>query len=109
MISLLLQIPTEPATASTAVDFTWLFVKMLGALGVVSVLAILTLKYLVPKLGFARRFQEGKFFQVLQRHTLEPKKHLYLMKLGQRYCVLGASDSGIQFITDIPKDDIPSS
>lgn len=95
----------EPVTTGSAVDFTWLFLKMIGALGVVSVLAIVILKYVVPRLGFTKRFHQGKVFRVLNRFQLEPRKTLYLVNIGKRYLVLGVADSGIQVVTEVTKEE----
>jgi len=106
IILILLQVPTAPATGESAIDFTWLFVKMLLVLGIVSVAAILVLKYAVPHIGVMKRFQSGKHFEVLGRHTLEPKKTLYLIRSGKRYLVIGSSDHGINLITEVSENDI---
>lgn len=105
VISILAQIPTEPATASSAVDFTWLFIKMLLVLVIVSIVAILILKYAVPHFGFLKPFQKGQYFTVLGRYTLEPKRSLYLVNIGKRYLVIGVADSGINLITEITKEE----
>lgn len=95
------QLQTMPATQATAVDFTWLFIKMLLALGIVSVAAVLILKYAAPRMGLMKRFQQGGHFEMLGRYVLEPRKALYLVKVGKRYLVIGASDHAINLITEI--------
>ena len=105
MLAILLDIATAPATPDTAVDFTWLFFKMLMALGAVSIFAVLVLKYAAPHLSFTRRYQQGKVFDVLARFSLEPKRHLYLTKIAERYFVLGTSESGINVITELSKEE----
>jgi len=106
MIALMGAIPTEPATAASAVDFTWLFVKMLFVLAIVSILALLILKYAVPRFGFLKPFhQRGRYFTVLGRYSLEPKKSLYLVNIGKRYLVIGTADHGISLITEITKEE----
>ena len=104
-LAILLAVPTEPATPSTAVDFTWLFIKMLLVLVIVSVAAILLLKYAVPRFGFFKPFQKGSYFTVLGRYVLEPKKSLYLVNIGKRYLVIGTADHGINLITEISKEE----
>lgn len=95
-------VPTVPATPGTAVDFTWLFLKMLLILGIVCILAILILRYAVPQVGFLRRLNQGRFFTVRARQGLEPRKALYLVEIGKRYLVIGAADHGISLITELP-------
>jgi flagellar protein FliO/FliZ len=104
LLLLLQQIPTEPATGEAAVDFTWLFIKMLLILGIVTVLAILVLKYAVPHIGMVKRFQRGKYFRVLGRYVLEPRRSLYLIEVSGRYLVIGVADHGINLITEVSEE-----
>lgn len=101
----LLEIPTVAATPESTMDFTWLFIKMLLVLGIVTVAAILILKYAVPRIGIMKRFQRGRHFDVLGRHVLEPGKSLYLVKTGGRYLVIGAAESGINLLTELEEHD----
>lgn len=106
MLLILSQIATAPATGGNAVDFTWLFIKMLLVLGIVTVGAVLILKYAAPKIGFMRRFQHGKHFRVLGRHALEPGKSLYLVHTAGRYLVLGVAENAISLITELAEKDV---
>ena len=101
MLSMLLQVQSAAATPAGVGDFSWLFLKMLIALGIVSVLAVLILKYAVPHIGVMKRFQRGKYFKVLGRFALEPKRSLYLVHVGEKYLVLGVADSAINLITEL--------
>jgi len=105
LLLLLLQIESVPVTGDSAVDFTWLFVKMLMLLGIVSIIAILVLKFAVPHLGVMKRFQKGKYFQIMGRHVLEPRKSLYLVKMAKRYMVIGVADHGINLITELTEEE----
>jgi flagellar protein FliO/FliZ len=105
MLSLLLQIPTVEPTGANAIDFTWLFIKMLLVLGIVSVSAILILKYAAPRIGAMKRFQQGRYFNVLGRHMLEPRKSLYLVQVGGRYLVIGVADHGINLLAEISESE----
>lgn len=106
MLATLSQVSTAPPTGESAVDFTWLFIRMLIVLGIVTVAAILILKYAVPRIGIIKRFQRGRHFEVLGRHVLEPGKSLYLVKTGTRYLVIGAAESGISLITELKEEDV---
>lgn len=101
LIAIMSQIPTVPPTGASAVDFTWIFIKMLLVLGIVSVLAILVLKYAVPRMGVMKRFQQGRYFNILGRYVLEHGKSLYLVNIGKRYLVIGVADHGINLVTEI--------
>lgn len=106
MLGMLLQITTAPATESTAVDFTMLFIKMMGALAIVCILAVVILKYAIPKIGVFKRFAGGKYIEVKARHSLDPKKQLYLVKVGPRYALLGASEHGVHLVMELKKEDV---
>jgi flagellar biosynthetic protein FliO len=105
ILTLLAAIPTETVSPATAVDFSWLFIKMLLVLAIVSIVAILILKYAVPHFGLLKPFQKGRYFTVLGRFVLEPKKSLYVVNIGKRYLVIGVADSGINLVTEISKED----
>lgn len=106
MFAVLAQIETVPATGENAVDFTWLFIKMFLILGIVTVSAILVLKYAVPRIGVMKRFQQDRYFRVLGRYALEPRKALYLVTVGGRYFVLGAADHGISVISELSEQEV---
>lgn len=87
-------------------DFTWLFIKMILLLGVVSVLAVLVLKYAVPRMTFVKRLAGNSFFKILGRQTLEPGKSLYVVQTNKRYLMIGVADHAINLITELSKDEI---
>jgi flagellar protein FliO/FliZ len=101
-------IPTEAATPGAAVDFTWLFVKMLLVLCIVCILAILFLKYVMPRTGLVRNMQKGRYFTVLGRYQLEPRKALYMVEVGGRYLVIGCADHGINLVTELSEEQASS-
>jgi flagellar biosynthetic protein FliO len=107
MIAILLTsaIAIEEATPEGAVDFTWLFIKMLLVLVIVCVSAIIFLKYVLPQLGIARGGHKGRFFKVHGRYQLEPRKSLYVVEVGGRYLVIGCADHGIKLITELSPEE----
>jgi flagellar biogenesis protein FliO len=101
LLAVLAQIPTVPATQGTAMDFTWLFIKMLLILGIVCVAAVLVLKYVVPQIGFVGRLRPKGFFTIHARQLIEPRKSLYLVGIGKRYLVIGTADHGISALAEL--------
>ncbi len=99
------KVPTIPATPESAVDFTWLFIKMLFILGLVSVLAMLILKYGLPRTAFYKRLQQGSICVVKARQAIAPRKTLYLIELGKRYIVLGVTDHAINPIAQLSEEE----
>ena len=63
------------------------------ALALVSGVAVLALRFLSRRAWFSAPVVEaGPTLRVLRRVTLEPRKHLYLVEVGQRVLLLGAGD-----------------
>jgi flagellar biosynthetic protein FliO len=94
-------IATEPVTRSSAVDFSFLFLKMIAALVVAVTLAILVLKYAVPRLSFARKLSDDQRIKILSRVSLGAKQHLYLVKAAEKCILLGVTDHTVTKITDV--------
>ncbi len=94
-------IPTIPATPEGAVDFTWLFIKMILALVIIITLAMLGLKYGLPRLGVLRGLPQGRLFTILGRQGIEPRKSLALAKIASRYFVIGIADHAITPIAEL--------
>ncbi len=104
MLLMLMEIATEPATHSGAVDFSLLFIKMIAALIVACVAAVLVLKYAVPKLSFTKRLMAGKGIKILSRMSIGNKQYLYLVKVAGKCILIGATDGGINKIDDIDEN-----
>lgn len=101
MLSLLLEIATVPPTGESAMDFTWLFVKMMGALVLVCVFAVVVLRYVVPRLGVFKKYSSNRYIEIIGRCHLDQKKHLYIVKVGSRYALIGASDHGVNLVMEL--------
>ena len=106
MTIMLLQISTTPANPVSAIDFSWLFLKMMLVLGIVIIVAILILKFIVPKLGVTKRLKSNQYFQILAQFGLEHKKHLYLVQAATKYYVIGCSESGISKIAELTEEEV---
>lgn len=106
MYAILLDIATVPATHEGMVDFSWLFLKMIFALIIVCIVAIVILKYAVPRTGLLKKFTGGKYISIIARHSLDHRKHLFIIKVGSKYMLIGAADHGINLIRDLDARDI---
>lgn len=116
MLSLLLQAATDiaaqpavvaaPVADGGAIDFSMTFVKMMAALIAVCILAILILKFAVPKMGIMKRFQSGRMISIVSKATLEQKRQLYLIKVGTKYALVGSSEGGVSHIMDVPATEV---
>ncbi len=90
-------------TAATP-DFLWLFIKMLVVLGIVLGLALVTIRYVMPKGRWNKR-SRGGWVDVVGRVMLEPHKNLYLLKLAGRYLVVGSAEQSLSLILELSKEE----
>ena len=87
---------------STTPDFTWLFIKMITGLVLVLGLAVILLRYVLPKTrlaGIGRK--KGSWAQFMDRLPMGPKQSLNLVKISGRYFVLGVSENSVNLITEL--------
>jgi len=87
-------------------DFTYLFLQMLFALVIVSVAAVLILRYVLPKLSWARKFQKTGNFELIDRFGLDFRRAIYLVRVGKKYLVLGGSESGLHCLSELKPDEL---
>ncbi|MBI2346367.1 MAG: FliO/MopB family protein [Deltaproteobacteria bacterium] len=91
------------------VDFTWLFIKMMAVLAAICVGAVLVLRYVVPRLPIGRRMARSQQLQVLTRVPLGGRRDLWLVRVGQRYFLLGAGDPGVRCLAELSASDVGES
>lgn len=85
-----------PAMASFGV----LFAKTIVATVVVIALALLTIKFLVPKLRNLRRNKNSRI-QILDYQALEPRKGIYIVDIAGKKTAIGVSENTIAKICDV--------
>lgn len=105
LMTLAAEVPTVPASPATAMDFTWLFVKMLLLLAIVCIVAILLLKFGAPRLPIFRKMASSGFAKILARQSIDQRKHLYLVRIGKRYLVIGSADHAINLLAELSPED----
>ncbi len=88
-----------------SMDYTWMFIRMLFALGAVTLLAVIILRYVIPKYLMPKKLQEGQFFKILARFHLGQRKYLYLVEAGKKTYILGVSDHNINLISEVENDE----
>lgn len=87
-------------------DFTWLFVNMVIGLVLVLALAFVLFRYVLPRMGLARRFKRGVPWAALEDVVrLDSRNTLYLVKVLERYLVLGVSENAFSLITELSPAD----
>ena len=87
-------------------DFTWLFIQMLLTLAVVCIVAVILLRFVVPKLSWARKWQKSGNFELVDRFGLDYKRAIYLVRVGKKHLVLGGSDQGLHLLKELAPEDV---
>ncbi|HKY63659.1 MAG TPA: flagellar biosynthetic protein FliO [bacterium] len=93
--------PDVAALGAGSVDFTWLFLKMIFAMIAVIALAIVILRYVVPKLGLHRGGSGRTDLRIVDRIPLDSRKSLYVLEVEGRRLLVGASDNHLGLVADL--------
>lgn len=99
-------VETVPATPAATDSFTWLLVKMLVVLGAVCVLAVIVLKYGGPRLGAWRGVAGSKHIDIVARRALDPKKQLWIIRVGKRHFLLGSAEGAVNCLAELQDTDV---
>jgi flagellar biogenesis protein FliO len=81
-------------------DEVFEYLKLIAFLAAVVVLALVAMRYWLPKLA-ARAGSAAGPLQVACRLSLEPRKTIYVVRAGSNYVLLAASDAGVQFLSSL--------
>ena len=83
-------------------DFTWLFLKMLMGLVLVLALAIFLLKGVLPRTRLVRS-RRSAWASVIDRIALDAQRSLCVVKILDRYFVLGISEHSMHLVSELSK------
>ena len=87
-------------------DFSWLFVQMVIGLVLVLALALFLFRFVLPRFGLGRRRKRGLPWAELEDVVrLDARNSLYLVKMFERYLVLGVSENAFSLITELSSAD----
>ena len=86
---------------SSSVDFTWLFLKMVFAMIFVIALAIVVIRFIIPKLTFNRGAAARSDLRIVDRVPLDGRKSLYVLQVEGRRLLVGASEHHVGFIAEL--------
>jgi len=87
-------------------DFTILFLQMLFALVVVCAGAVLLLKYILPRMSGAKKWQKDSHFELVSRFHLDYKKTLYLVRVGKKHLVLGGAEHNLTLLKELEPNEM---
>jgi flagellar protein FliO/FliZ len=85
--------PTAPAVS------TWDFVRMILILA--AVVGLIYLLFWVLRRGSRRKIQENELIHVLGSRSLSGSRALHLVEVGTEVFLVGASDGGVELISQI--------
>jgi flagellar biogenesis protein FliO len=87
-------------------DFTWLFLKMMAGLVLVLVLAVV-LALIRNALGTQQIPPNPVVtgLAIINRYPVGRSSHLLLVKVAARYLLLGASESSVNLVTELSKEE----
>ena len=95
-----------PSATSYAPSMFGLIFKLVLSLGLIIGLIYLS-TFLLKKLNMRGTTGEvgGGSIKVIGRTFIGPKQCLYVVKIGEKFSVLGATEANINYITDLKKED----
>jgi flagellar biogenesis protein FliO len=100
--------PNFLVSDSSTLDYSWLFIKVMAAMVLVCVGAVLVIKYVLPRSHFVRRAQDSQI-EIVERFTLEPKKNLYILKVAEKLVLIGSTETSLSSLLELgetePKHD----
>jgi flagellar biosynthetic protein FliO len=94
----LLQVTDAPRDIGAIGTSGWEYLKLVLVLGLILALAFLVLRVGLPLMTGVRNPVPGAI-QVAARYPLEPKKNLYVIRVGEDYLLLGTTESGMHHLT----------
>jgi flagellar biogenesis protein FliO len=104
MNTVCLLILSGPADQLNSIDGQFMqYAEVLLGLAGVLVLAYLTLRVGLPWI-FGVRNQSGGPIEILARHSLEPKKSLYLVKAGTQVFLIGTAENQVEYLTSVDEE-----
>ena len=93
----------DPAVefGTSSVDFTWLFLKMVFAMIFVIALAIVVIRFIIPKLTYNRGASSRSNLRIVDRIPLDARKSLYVLEVEGRRILIGAGEHHVGFIAEL--------
>lgn len=85
-------------------SFGWLLVKTLLALSVILGMIVLLFRYIVPRIQGSHAPGNSRI-RIIDRIGLEPRKILYMVKVGKKHMLLGTSEQGVHKLADLDPAD----
>jgi flagellar biogenesis protein FliO len=85
---------------SESVSFAPLFFKTILVTIFILVLAVLAIRYLVPRMNLLRRNKDSNI-QILDYQSLDQRKAVYILKIENKKVAVGVTDHTVSKICDL--------
>ena len=79
--------------------------QLLGAMLLIIVIIYASV-WLMKRYSLGKVVTGGNLITVVERRHLSPKQAIYLIKVGEKHLLIGASESGINKLSDLEQTDI---
>ena len=97
----------EPAPGLSGGDIGPTLLQLAGALLLIVIIIYLSV-WLMKKYSGGKIAGGGNLISIVERRHLAPKQALYLIKVGEKHLLIGASDSGLQKLSDLDDLEVKS-
>ncbi len=98
-------LPQNLTALEGSVDFTWMFIKVIIVLAFVCVIAFAVIKYVLPRASFIKQGKNSQI-ELVERFALEPRKSLYILRVGSRFLLLGSSENSLNSLMELSRKDL---
>lgn len=105
LIPLLAQAAKTDPLVDTGISFGWLFVKTILAMVVVIALALVLIRFILPKFRWSSRGYASRI-KILDRFGLEHRKGLFIIQVGKKTALIGTSDHQVNKLMDLDPEDL---
>lgn len=86
--------------SNTELSYGWLLLKTIGALAFILFLAILFIKYILPRLTY-QASKKGSAIKVIEKFPLEARKSLWIVEVESKRLLLASSEQGLTKIDEL--------
>jgi flagellar biogenesis protein FliO len=84
------------------------FFKVFGLLGLLLFGCYLLLRFLGRRVGGLREHSPAGRLELVDRLGLEPRRSVYVLRIGTRYVAIASTEAGIQVLMELPPEAVPS-
>ncbi len=88
-------------------DWTSLFVAVSLVMVLICVLAFVAIRWVFPRMIRSPLGRKNSALQIVGRYALEPRKSVYLLRVGRKHFVVGAGERELHALGELDTTDLP--